>query len=107
VVCIDGLEDSSNPPKPATTTKTIEEPSTVPAAPTETLPAIINDAEIELFSTGSEVMDDIRNRECWKLSPIFQNGSTAWHCADLCSEILARLINPILVMSGMSFLPAM
>jgi hypothetical protein len=59
VVCIDGLEDSSNPPKPATTTKTIEEPSTVPAAPTETLPAIINDAEIELFSTGSEVMDDI------------------------------------------------
>lgn len=59
MVCIDGLEDGSNPPKAATTTKTIEEASTAPAVPTETLPAIANEAEMELFSTGSEVMDDI------------------------------------------------
>jgi hypothetical protein len=59
VVCIDGLEDGSNPARAATTTQTIDEVTSSSAAPAETHPALVKDAEIDLFSTGSEVMDDI------------------------------------------------
>ena len=59
MVCIDGLEDSSGPVKAATTTQTIEEPTSKAALPAETHPALVKDAEVDFFSTGSEVMDDI------------------------------------------------
>jgi len=59
VVCIDGLEDSSSPIKAATTTQTIEEATSASAQPTETQPVLVKDAEVDYFSTGSEVMDDI------------------------------------------------
>jgi hypothetical protein len=53
------LEDSSSPVKAATTTQTIEEATSLSAQPTETQPALVKDAEVDFFSTGSEVMDDI------------------------------------------------
>lgn len=59
VVCIDGLEDSSNPPKPATTTAAPVEDraeATTPEAPVESIEPL---DETEMFATGSEVMDDI------------------------------------------------
>jgi hypothetical protein len=59
VVCIDGLEDTSSPVKAATTTQTIEETTSASAQPTETQPVLVKDAEVDFFSTGSEVMDDI------------------------------------------------
>ena len=59
MVCIDGLEDSSSPVKAATTTQTIEEATSVSAQPTETQPVLVKDSEVDFFSTGSEVMDDI------------------------------------------------
>jgi len=60
VVCIDGLEDSSSPVKAAaTTTQTIDETTSVSPQPTETQPVLVKDAELDFFSTGSEVMDDI------------------------------------------------
>ena len=60
VVCIDGLEDSSNPPKPTTTAAAPVEDraeTVKPDAPAEST-ELSND-ESEMFATGSEVMDDI------------------------------------------------
>jgi hypothetical protein len=59
VVCIDGLEDSSNPPKPVVTTTTLD--AALPELPTKAVEAAPAAAtpELDLFSTGSEVMDDI------------------------------------------------
>ena len=60
MVCIDGLEDSSSPVKAAaTTTQTIDETTSTSAQPAETQPVLVKDAEVDFFSTGSEVMDDI------------------------------------------------
>jgi hypothetical protein len=60
VVCIDGLEDSTSVVKTATTTiQAMEEATSASAQPAETHPALVKEAEVEFFSTGSEVMDDI------------------------------------------------
>lgn len=60
MVCIDGLEDASKPTKAAVaTTQTIEETPSSSTSPTETSSALVKDSEADMFSTGSEVMDDI------------------------------------------------
>jgi len=59
VVCIDGLEDGSKPAKAAITTQTVEAATSASASPIETHAALVKESEIDLFSTGSEVMDDI------------------------------------------------
>lgn len=57
MVCIDGLEDSSNPPKEAT--PSASDDSDVKRDAEATAPVVPEQAAPEMFATGSEVMDDI------------------------------------------------
>ena len=59
MVCIDGLEDSSNPPKLATPPAEVVEERAETDATSAPVESIDLANEPEMFSTGSEVMDDI------------------------------------------------